>query len=183
MFEDEIPAVRCVRGGSYATVVYGCGDASGSGFGSAFVAGVDDDEFDKFDDEISCRIGVWGSDSDDVTSNFRELQNVAESIEDQVEKGKLKNAELFIFTDNSTSAAFYHGTSLNKDLFELVLRLKKLEMTAGLKILLIHIAGQQMIADGVDGLSRGCLTEGVMAGVPFLDFFPLNKTAFARSPH
>jgi hypothetical protein len=183
LFEEETPAVRCVRGGSYAAVVYGCGDASGSGFGSAFVTGVDNNEFDKFDDEISYRIGVWGSDSDDVTSNFRELRNVVESIEDQVEKGKLKNAELFMFTDNSTAeSAFYRGTSSNKDLFELVLRLKKLEMTAGLKIHLIHIAGRRMIADGVDGLSRGCLTEGVMAGVPFLDFFPLNETAFDRSP-
>ncbi len=91
------------------------------------MAGVDNDEFDKFDDEISYRIGVWGSDSDDVTSNFRELRNVVESIEDQVEKGKLKNAELFMFTDNSTAeSAFYRGTSSNKDLFELVLRLKKL---------------------------------------------------------
>jgi hypothetical protein len=172
-----------VRGGSYGTVVYRCGDASGSGLGSAFVAGGNNDEFKKFDEQISYQIDVWGSDSDDVTSNFCELWNVVESIEDQVERGKLKNAELFMFTDNSTAeATFYHGSSSNKGLFELVLHLKKLEMTAGLKIHLIHISGRRMIADGVDGLSRGCLTERVMAGVPFLDFFPLNETAFERSP-
>jgi hypothetical protein len=39
-----------------------------------------------------------------------------------------------------------------------------------------------MIETGIDGLSRGSLTEGVMAGIPYLDFFPLNKTAFERSP-
>jgi hypothetical protein len=84
-----------------------------------------------------------------------------------------------MFTDNSTAeAAFYRGSLSNKLLFELVLRLKKLEMTAGLKIRLIHISGLRMIADGVDGLSPGSLTEGVMSGIPFLNFFPLNETAF-----
>jgi hypothetical protein len=105
LFEDEILAVRCVRGGSYATVVYGCGDASGSGFGSAFVANGQDNLFSKFDNEISYRVGVWGSDADNVSSNFRELRNGVESIKDQVKKGRLRNAELFMFTDNSTAEA------------------------------------------------------------------------------
>jgi hypothetical protein len=183
LFSEETPAVRCVRGGSYAAVVYGCGDASGSGFGSAFVTSSKDVPSLEGIEEIAYRIGVWGSDVDDASSNFRELRNVVESIEDQVIEGRLKQAELFMFTDNSTAeAAFYRGSSSNKALFELVLRLKKLEMSAGVKIHLIHISGRRMIADGVDGLSRGCLTEGVMAGIPFLDFFPLNETAFERSP-
>jgi hypothetical protein len=55
-------------------------------------------------------------------------------------------------------------------------------MTAGLKIDLIHISGLRMIVDGVDGLSRDSLTEGVMPGIPFLNFFLLNETAFKRSP-
>jgi hypothetical protein len=54
-------------------------------------------------------------------------------------------------------------------------------MSAGLKTHLIHISGHHMIADGVDGLSRGSLTEGVMSDIPFLDFFPLNETVFERS--
>jgi hypothetical protein len=183
LFEEDYPAVRCVRGSSYASVVYGCGDASGSGFGSAFVTEGNQKDLSKFDSDISYRVGVWGSDSDNVSSNFRELRNVVESIEDQVDQGKLNNAELFMFTDNSTAeAAFYRGSSSNKALFELVLRLKKLEMSAGLRIQLIHIAGLRMIDNGVDGLSRGCLTEGVMAGTPYLNFFPLNETAFERSP-
>jgi hypothetical protein len=45
LFSEEIPAVRCVRGNSYATVVYGCRDAIGSGFGSAFVADGQKDPF------------------------------------------------------------------------------------------------------------------------------------------
>jgi hypothetical protein len=87
LFSEETPAVHCVRGDSYSTVVYRCGDASGSGFGSAFVADGQKDPFSKFDNEIAYRVGVWGSDSDTVSSNFRELRNIVESIEDQVEQG------------------------------------------------------------------------------------------------
>jgi hypothetical protein len=59
-----------VRGGTYASVVYRCGDASGAGFGSAFVADGKYDGFDKFDNSIAHQVGVWGSDSDDVSLNF-----------------------------------------------------------------------------------------------------------------
>jgi hypothetical protein len=108
LFAEEIPAVCCVRGNSYATILYGCGDASGSGFGSALIADGQKDPFSKFDNEIAYRVGVWGSDSDEILSNFRELRYIVESIEDQVEQGQLKNAWLFMFTDNSTAeAAFY----------------------------------------------------------------------------
>jgi hypothetical protein len=40
LFKQETPVICCVRGGSYATVIYGCGYASGLGFGSTFVAGL-----------------------------------------------------------------------------------------------------------------------------------------------
>jgi hypothetical protein len=83
----------------------------------------------------------------------------------------------------TAEAAFYRGTSSNKELFKYVLRLKKLEMTARLKIHMIHILGKRMIGTGIGGLSRGSLMEGVISGIPFLDFFPLNKTAFERSPN
>ena len=100
------------------------------------------DGFNKCDNSIAYHIGVWGSHEDEESSNYRELQNVVEAIYDQVEKGWLQNLELFMFTDNSTAeAAFYRGTSSNPELFELVLRLKKLEMLAGLKIYLIHVSG------------------------------------------
>jgi hypothetical protein len=142
LFKEETPAVRCVRGATYATVVYGCGDASGAGFGSAFVANANCGDGDKLDNSIAYRVGVWGSNSDDVSSNFCKLRNVVEGIKAEVEEGRLRNAELFMFTDNSTAeAAFYRGTLSNKELFKLVLRLKKLEMTAGIKIHLIHISG------------------------------------------
>ncbi len=126
----------------YATVIYGCGDTSGLGLVVLLLPNGKYDGFNKFDNSIAYHIGVWGSHEDEESSNYRELQNVVEAIYDQVEKGWLRNSELFMFTDNSTAeAAFYRGTSSNPELFELVLRLKKLEMLAGLKIYLIHVSG------------------------------------------
>jgi hypothetical protein len=184
LFKSETPSIRCVRPTKCVWVVYGCGDASGSGFGSSFISGYGPDPFYKHhDSEISYRVGVWSPDEDSSSSNFRELRNLVESIEHEVERGRLRNAELFMFTDNSTAEAAYHkGSSSNKRLFELVLRLRRLEMTAGLKIYVIHISGKRMIGHGTDGLSRGNLTEGVMAGQNFLDFFPLEQTVLDRSP-
>jgi hypothetical protein len=87
---------------------------------------------------------------------------MVKAVCDQVEKERLRTSELFMFTDNSTAeAAFHHGTSFNPVLFELVLRLKKLEMSAGLKIHLRHVLGLRMIETSIDGLSMGSssLTE------------------------
>lgn len=45
----------------------------------------------------------------------------------------------------------------------------------------IHIAGTCMIAQGVDGLSRGDLCEGVLAGAQML-FLPLHLSVIQRQP-
>jgi hypothetical protein len=117
LFREEEPSICCVRPTHAASLVYGCGDASGSGFGASFVSDNNDQS-----GKISYRIGIWGSDEDDALSNFRELQNLVESIEYEVKRGHLRNAELFMFTDNSTAeVAYYQGLSKNKKLFELVL--------------------------------------------------------------
>ena len=54
-------------------------------------------------------------------------------------------------------------------------------MTHGLHVNMVWIAGTRMIAHGTDGLSRGDLTSGVMAGDSFLSHIPLDHEAFARS--
>jgi hypothetical protein len=84
-----------VQGGLYATVIYGCGDASCLGFCSDFVANGEYHGFDNFDNSIAYRIGVWGLDVDEVSSNYRELQNVVEVISDQVKKGQEGTIEQF----------------------------------------------------------------------------------------
>ena len=106
-----------------------------------------------------------------------------ETLEVECEAGNLKDCDIFMMMDNSTAeACFYCGTSISRKLFELVLRLHKLEMTAGLVLHAIHCAGTRMVAQGTDGLSRGDLLEGVMKGDDFLSFVPLHQSALARSP-
>lgn len=58
----------------------------------------------------------------------------------------------------------------------------KLEMAGALFLQIIWVAGTRMIEQGTDGLSRGDLSNGVMAGESMLTFVPLNKTAQDRSP-
>jgi hypothetical protein len=88
-----------------------------------------------------------------------------------------------MFMDNSTvEAAFFRGTSSRERLFNLVLRLRKLEVEQQCLLNLIHVAGTRMIEQGSDGLSRGNLTKGVMTGQSMLSYVPLGQTALEREP-
>ena len=55
-------------------------------------------------------------------------------------------------------------------------------MAHSLQVQIVWIAGTRMISQGTDGLSRGDLTSGVMAGDEFLSHIPLDQGAFERSP-
>jgi hypothetical protein len=117
--EQATPPLVKDRPATYVWVEYGAGDASGGGLGSAF----------RKRTGVIARAGLWGRDMDGSTSNFRELYNLVDAVEKECKAGRLEDAELFLFTDNSTAeAAFYRGTSSSKLLFELVLRLRKVEM-------------------------------------------------------
>jgi hypothetical protein len=173
LFSAGTPAVRTIRPSGVVSVIYGFGDASGSGFGSSFT----------HDNGVAYRVGVWGSDADGESSNYRELRNLVEAVEAEVKDGNFRDTELFLFTDNSTAeAVFYRGTSSNRKLFNLVLRLHRLEMTCGLVVHMIHVAGTRMKDQGTDGLSRGDLLEGVMKGNDFLSYIPIHLSACERSP-
>jgi hypothetical protein len=47
----------------------------------------------------------------------------------------------------------------------------------GIIIRVIHVSGKRMIKVGVDGVSRGDLNAGVMAGANMLSFVPLHLSA------
>ena len=171
--QDQAPW-RFVRGGSVAVAHYGFGDASKSGFGSSIsdAAG-----------ELWYRLGIWGTDESDQSSNYRELANLVQTLREYQVTRSLKGIELFLFTDNITAeAAFFKGSSKSRKLFELVLELRQLEITAACKINFIHVSGTRMIAQGTDGLSRGDLNEGVMKGDQLSSFIPLHLSALARQP-
>ncbi|KAL7571472.1 hypothetical protein ACA910_019224 [Epithemia clementina (nom. ined.)] len=145
------------------------GDASGADFGTSL--------WIQEAADIHAEHGIWTCTYSKRSSNFCELYNLVARVESMVNEEEIpRGTELFIFTDNSTAeSAFYCGTSKSKLLFELVLRLRKMEMHGVLFIHVIWVTGTQMIKQGTDGLSRGDLMNGVLSGQDMLTFVPLNR--------
>jgi hypothetical protein len=171
--EDLKAPVLLIQSKHIYVVRYGFGDASGGGFGSS----ITDNECG-----LEIQIGTWTEAGTEHSSNFREFGNFVIRLEKDASEGKLKGAEVFMFTDNSTTeSAFHNGTSTSKRLFELVLRLRALQLEHGAKIHMIHVAGTRMISQGTDGISRGNILEGVMAGKEMLSFIPISQTVCERS--
>ena len=171
--QDDEPILRCVRNKHTLTAYYGFGDASSGGFGSTV----------ERPDGLHGRFGIWGSDNEERSSNYRELCNLVETVEEEAKGGHIKDGELWIFTDNSTAEnCFFKGGSTSKTLHELVLRLRKAEMSFGFTLHLVHVAGTRMIAQGTDGLSMGSFLEGVARGEHMLSFVDLAFNAFERHP-
>lgn len=69
----------------------------------------------------------------------------------------MNDAQLFLFTDDKvTESVFIKGSSSSRKMYEMVLELRQLELEAtNLDIQLIHVAGTRLIANSIDGLSRG----------------------------
>ncbi|KAL7581700.1 hypothetical protein ACA910_022243 [Epithemia clementina (nom. ined.)] len=152
------PPKVLVRPQSAAVAAVMFGDASGSGFGTSLWL--------QGSTEIHAVHGVWTRAYGSRSSNFRELYNLVASLEELVSESVIPpGTEVLMFTDNSTSeAAFYKGTSKSKLLFDLVIRLRKLEMGGNISVHVVWVAGSRMIDQGTDGLSRGDLMNGVLAG-------------------
>ncbi len=132
---------------------------------------------------IHGRFGLWGREDEDKSSNYRELRNLVETVEEEAAEGHLTNRELWLFTDNSTAeSCFFRGRSLAKLLHELVLQFRKAEVRYGFTLHVVHVAGTRMIAQGTDGLSRGILLEGVVRGEDMLSFVDLLRSAMERHP-
>ena len=105
------------------------------------------------------------------------------ALEDEAREGNLEGAEVFMFTDNSTvEACAVKGTSSSPKLLELVVKLRSMTTMYGIKLHIFHVSGTRMIAQGTDGVSRGYLALGVMAGESMNDFIPIHLSATDRSP-
>jgi hypothetical protein len=169
---SQKPPLRMARLRKEARVVYGFGDASGPGYGSSI----------EINRVIRWRRGHWHHTISKESSNYRELRNLVEALEETHQDGHLAECEVFMFTDNSVAErAFFRGTSTSQHLHELVLRLRKLEMTGNCRIYLIHVSGKRMVWQGTDGLSRDDFNAGVMMGEEMKDFIPIHLSAFDRS--
>jgi hypothetical protein len=179
MFQGQTPSRRLIRGFSVARLLYGFGDASGAGFGASWV---DCQVGQSKSREVHYRFGRWGSEVEGKSSNFRELCNLVDTLKHMAEQDELRGVEIFLFTDNSTAeAAFNRGSLSNKELFDMVKQVKVMEMLYLTRVHIIHVAGKRMIEQGTDGLSRGCLTDGVMVGKDMTSFVPLHQGAIERS--
>jgi hypothetical protein len=173
LFAGDLPVRRRFRAHATTTALYGFGDASGEGFGSSVLSS----------GQILYRLGRWTDEISGESSNFRELLNLVITVEEHLRDGRLENHELFLFTDNMTAeSAFYRGSSKSRKLFDLVLRLRRLQMRHDLHLHVIHVAGKRMIAQGTDGLSRGNMNEGVFGNQGMMEYVPLHLSALDRSP-
>ncbi len=124
------------------TAFYGFGDTLSGGFGSSI----------ECRDGLHIQQGLWPSNKEG-SSNFRELKNLVDVVEEEAHEGYLKGAELCLFTDNSNAESCFHkGSSSSKLLHELVLRLRKMEFDFNFTLYIVHVAGTHMIAQGTDGL-------------------------------
>jgi len=71
-----------------------------------------------------------------------------------------------LFTDNMVvECAFYRGTSSNPLLFDLIRKLKQVELTHSLHLHVVHIAGTRLMVQGTDRLSHGAPSYGIDTGV------------------
>jgi len=173
-FSSDTPPIITHRSTNFHLLAYGFADASKGGFG----ASLDYEGHSKF------RVGVWGKDTEDESSNYREFANVVETIEEEVSMGNLKNCTLIMATDNSTvESALYKGNSTSEKLFELIIRFRHAELQSGGRFLVTHVSGNRMKSQGTDGISRGEMKEGVSVGEYMLKFCPWGKNAFERSTH
>ena len=171
--EGDTPRMQCVRGTSTLTAYYGFGEASSGEFGSTVAR----------PDGLYGRFGIWGQDAEDQSSNYCELCNLVETVEEEAMVGYLHGGELWLFTNNTTDEGwFFRGGSSLKLLHELVLCLRKTELEYDFTLHVVHVAGTRMIAQGTDRLSRGIFLEGVVRSEDMPSFVDLSRTAIERHP-
>lgn len=172
-FEEDKPPVTVTRSADITLLIYGFADASKSGLGATVDLGT----------STTYRIGVWGSDSSDNSSNWREFRNLVLTLEEEDKKGNLKGAFIILATDNQVAERCIHkGNSSSVLLFELIVRLRKLEMKNGAKFIITHVSGKRMMLQGTDGVSRGSLNKGTALGRSLLDYCPWARSPLENNP-
>jgi hypothetical protein len=168
---EEPPDVPIQSVESAAT--YLVGDASGEGFGST--------NWTQLERTFAADYGTWKRQvTEDESPNFREAGNLIIRAKALIQEGKLKpGSELFVFTDNLVAErTYYKGSLSSPKLHQMILELRKMEMSGQFIIHFFWILGKRMIAKGSDSLSRGDFSSGVMSGQHFLKHLSLDEGAF-----
>lgn len=173
LFAEESPPSVHDRAATYNLLVYGFVDASKSGLGASIDTGK----------SLSYRIGTWGKDSEDESSNWREFNNLVETLEEEAKLGNLDGAFMVIATDNQVAeACLFKGNSVSEKLYDLIVRLRCLELKHGAQIIVTHVSGQRMILQGTDGYSRGETNLGIGMEKSMTHFCPWHKFPSEFSP-
>lgn len=81
-------------------------NVSGSSFGTTWF------ETNQF----SVNFGAWTEMGSLQSLNYREFANFAIKLEQEVLKGDLTGAEIFLFTDNGTTEAAFHNGKFNQQI-------------------------------------------------------------------
>jgi hypothetical protein len=182
LIASPTPLMIPVRAKHAVTLVYGFGDASGEGFGSAARVFTEESTTDPVSRPVRTRRGFWCTAISEEASNYREMRNILEMLVDLNNIAALTGAEIFLFTDNEvTERVYYKGSSSNKMLYALMCDMRKLSLDYGFRLNVIHIAGTRMIGQGTDGLSRGEFQLGSLTD-PTTQLVPLHLSPTERSP-
>jgi hypothetical protein len=136
------------------------GDGSGTGSGGTV-------EFERlhlgagYTPDIEAWMGTWDgratSTKDPRSSNWKELRTLVEVLRrESTEISRFRLRRLLYFTDNMVT---YHiarkCASSSPGLHDLIRELKILELQHSCQVLVVHVPGTTMIAQGTDGQSRG----------------------------
>ena len=80
-------------------------------------------------------------------------------------------------------SALYKGNSSSIKLYNLVVRMKLVEIKYGIQLSVTHVSGKRMQAQGTDGVSRGSLKSGVAAGKEMIEYCPWGKDPIMKEPN
>ena len=98
-------------------------------------------------------------------------------------RGWLNDSNILLATDNQVvEASLYKGNSSSTKLFDLVVRLKMVEMKYGVRVRVTHVSGKRMQAQGTDDVSRGSLNTGVTIGKEMIEYCPWGKSPLDVAP-
>ena len=99
-------------------------------------------------------------------------------------RGKLTNALVLLFTDNSTvESAIAKGNSPSEYSFELILELRQAQFVYRFGSHAIHVSGNRMTHQGTDGVSRGDLLQAGKSITPIRCYAPIHLTGRERYPN
>ena len=172
LFSPSEPLILHVRPTDAHKLRYFAADASAEGFGSVL---------QYPDGSTERRDGLWMPSFAKGGSNLREASAQVNHLLNDVRAGCHDGCEVWCATDNVVWSHIWHkGMSTVKHLFTLVLDLKVACHHHEVYLYPFHVAGERMIACGIDGWSRGNHDAGVSLGHDLRPYFPLDRGAFNR---